>query len=327
MDKKPISNTLQKTKNFRENQENIIKLISKKCNQTTFVENIQSDENQIKHFNLPDGTHVYSLNTSNSSKPSRLISSVELPKIKYFKDHWNPMLVPDENLSEVNGTYIYINPNSICYTSFLNGKTLFEAGYNFDLNDNTKTNFFCNFGFSHFGKTFNNLPNNVNNILELLDHGYNHYGSNYSKLVSNYQTAKKTLYHLENGTIDQLNFDVENEIINQSTFDVKSVNIINEKKGTNTSNKLNISTNLDNSICETIAPLPENYNSEISYSNIEPKTEKQVFYDSLKVSDSQLESVKLPIDSNNTSINKQSKFKNKLLGLFKKHSIHDRDDE
>lgn len=315
MDNKPISNTLQKTKNFRENQESIIKTISKKCNQTTFVENIQSDENQIKHFNLPDGTHVYSISASNSSKPSRLISSTELPKIRYFANHWNPMLVPDEDLSKVHGTYIYVNPNSVCYTSFFNGKTLFEAGYNFNFDDSNKTNFFCNFGRSHFGKTFNELPNNVNNIMELLGHGFNHYGCNYPKLVANYKTARNVLLHLENSTVNQLNSDINEK---STTPKIEKFNNCNDnvlKSQTKTSS------------FEVIESKSTKSDSEVSYQNMESKTEKQLFYDSLKVDDLELKSnksISIADEINNT---KQSKFKNKLFGLLKKHSTPDRDKE
>lgn len=67
--------------------------------------------------------------------------------------------------------------------------------------------------------------------------------------------------------------------------------------------------------------------SEVSYQNMESKNEKQLFYDSLRVDDLELKSnksISIADEINNT---KQSKFKNKLFGLLKKHSTPDRDKE
>lgn len=306
MEKKTNSDSLQKTKNFREKQESIIKSISKKCTKSTFIETIQSDETQIKHFKFEDGTHVYSVNSSDSSKPSRLISSTELPNIKYFANHWNPMLVPDKDLSQVNGTYIYINPNCVSYTSFIDGKILFEAGYNFNLNNTDKTNFFCNFGYKHYGKTFNELPKNVETILQLLENRYNLYGTNYPRLVENYKTSKNILTHLENNTVYELHNN-ENDSTKIVESDIAEPPVIVENFTSSQSSS--ISDNQPVLKSEELAlPLKE-----------------QDFRTSIKVVDY--------IQPSNTSIScennciKHTTLKTKLLGLLKKHSTPSRDDE
>lgn len=186
---------------FFEKQQNIIQSISKKCNNSTFHETICVNNNELKHFILPDGTHVYSLN---GEHPARLFSSTELPDITYFSDHWNPMLLPNSNLSKSNGTYIYADYKSVSYVSYLNGNLLFECGYNYDIDNINNLNYFGNFSRKYFGKTFKNLPHNVTNILEMTKTFGNKSKSFSHSLNSNLDKCINILSHIEKGTVNEL---------------------------------------------------------------------------------------------------------------------------
>lgn len=197
MELRPIQSRSHKTKIFIDNQQALIKTISKKCNQSTFVENIISNNHEIKHFKLLDNTHVYSLN---DKMPLKLISSTELPDVTYFTSHWQPTLLPSSNLSSINGSYIYSNPNSISYISYYNGNVSLEAGYKLPTENYYVTRFFCNSNPKYIGKTFSELPNNVNNILELIDRKL----SNLKHSSSEINTAITVFKHLQNGTVNEL---------------------------------------------------------------------------------------------------------------------------
>lgn len=198
---------LQKTDNFRNYQQSVINYLSQKCNPKTFVNSINSNGTTIKHFILPGGTHGYSARATEKCTPSRLFSDIELPNITYLPNHWDPSLIPDlDNISNLTGNFIIVNPSYVLYSSYVNGEMIFTAGYDFDISapkDSTKTTFFCSFekGIQH---RFNELPNSVENIIDLLKNRYNKNRNKFPELHKHFTSSIQALSSLENDSVKQL---------------------------------------------------------------------------------------------------------------------------
>lgn len=200
------NNYLQKTQIFRDTQQHIIAKLSQKCNAATFDTSIESNGATIKHFVLPGGVHGYSVRATEKSSPSRIFSDSELPNITYLANHWNPSLIPDSNFSNVTGNFIITNPGSVMYISYLNGTMLFSAGYNYDCEQTRnikRTSFFYSFQ-KGIQSRFNELPQGVENIIQLLIAKYNRLATPSQTLINNFNSNIHTFSTIQNDTINSL---------------------------------------------------------------------------------------------------------------------------
>lgn len=157
---------LQKTTKLVTEQSAIIKSLSKHCTVKTFEESFKAGNSEIKHFALENGSHAYTVSGDN---PARLFSNVELPNITYFSG-WNKMLIPDTDKKALNGFFISVSTSLVSYSCYKDGNLVFDCGYFHLLKNPNKVLYFCNFGNSTNNKTvtpFNELPNNVTNLLKL----------------------------------------------------------------------------------------------------------------------------------------------------------------
>lgn len=167
----------KKSLDLKQTQEQIIKKISKQCNQTTFLDSICSEQENIKHFKLTDGTHVYSIS---GKKPVRVISDRQLPNISYFSKPWTPTLLPNHQLANIHGCFINVNSSSVTYSIYDHGNRLCLAGYRFrELKNKTKIRLFCRFNLDGISEDtsikeiekydyFSSLPNDINTIVHLI---------------------------------------------------------------------------------------------------------------------------------------------------------------